>query len=731
MTGFEPLIGAAVAGLGGLITNLVQDKGGETLKKLDWDIGKNLALKKALVDYVRRYIDRHGTLKVACVRMDTPVRLDEIYTAVQLLDRWTASQYFADEDALQTQYRKSGQRGFSVTNADKKPGLQVANEQPYLMVLGGPGVGKSTFLRKVGLEALRTLGRRDFVGKDPGNLLVPQAIFYQHPCIPVMLELRQFDKPDISIEAVIAEELETCGFPHPEDLTELFLKNGKLLVLLDGLDEVPTATLDHVLKEIRGLVDRYSDNRYIASCRMAAYTFGGFTRFKDVAMAAFEDEQIEQFIKNWFQKERDAETNTAERCWELLNSNDYQAAKELAQTPLLLTLLCVVYDEFQDFPKKRHALYGEALDVLLRKWAAEKRIQRNPIYQELSAELELDMLAEIAYTSFVDDQLFFSKDRLIEQIREFLVDNLNAPSHLDAETVLREIEIQQGILVERARNAYSFSHLTFQEYLTAKCVIDNQKTEQMVRDHATDKHWREVFLLAAGLAPGKCGADELLLTMERNTQAYIDDTKIKEILTWSTIITNDSKKEVEAPYKRVAAVFLALYINFAIDLTFKLTPEFIRTLELAIDDALKFAHAIDIDLSRIHALNFAIVCSVATVSALDRTFKIAEEYQEMKIFKTDLIDGLITDLNKLKNYNSDKSSTYDIRREFVAKIIECFSKNLKTNFYLMGISKEGCKQIKKYFYILELMIRCKEAAVRVSPQVWAAIESRMVTVPTE
>jgi predicted NACHT family NTPase len=139
-------------------------------------------------------------------------------------------------------------------------------------------VGKSTFLRKVGLEALRTLGRRDFAGKDPGNLLVPQAIFYEHPCIPVMLELRQFDKPDVSIKAVIAEELETCGFPHPGDLTDLFLKNGKLLMLLDGLDEVPTATLDHVLKEIRGLVDRYSDNRYIASCRVAAYTFGGFTR---------------------------------------------------------------------------------------------------------------------------------------------------------------------------------------------------------------------------------------------------------------------------------------------------------------------------------------------------------------------------------------------------------------------------------------------------------------------
>ncbi|WP_008317480.1 hypothetical protein [Leptolyngbya sp. PCC 6406] len=59
MTGFEPLIGAAAAGLGGLITSLVKDKGSETLNRLDWDIGKNLTLKKAMVGYVRRYIDRH------------------------------------------------------------------------------------------------------------------------------------------------------------------------------------------------------------------------------------------------------------------------------------------------------------------------------------------------------------------------------------------------------------------------------------------------------------------------------------------------------------------------------------------------------------------------------------------------------------------------------------------------------------------------------------------------
>ena len=52
---------------------------------------------------------------------------------------------------------------------------RLANNKQYLMVLGGPGVGKSTFLRKVGLEALK---------KKEGN--------FAHECIPVFIELKRF-----------------------------------------------------------------------------------------------------------------------------------------------------------------------------------------------------------------------------------------------------------------------------------------------------------------------------------------------------------------------------------------------------------------------------------------------------------------------------------------------------------------------------------------------------------
>lgn len=709
MTGFEPLIGAATAGLAGLISSLVQEQGSQTLRRFDFDIGKNIAFKNALVEYVRRYIDRHGTLKVVCVRMDNPVKLDEIYTAVQLLDR-RALGYYDSTESLEELFRQSGRRSFNLTDAKKKEGIQVANEQQYLMVLGGPGVGKSTFLRKVGLEALRTLGRAKFAQRDPANLLVPQDVFYQHPCIPVMLELRLFNQPEVSIQAKIAEELRTCGFPHAEELTELLLKNGKLLVVLDGLDEVPSATLNHVITEIENLVDRYSDNRFIASCRVAAYNFSGFKRFKDVAMAAFEDDQIERFIQNWFRKPQDAEADTATKCWELLSSKDYEAAKELAQTPLLLTLLCVVYDEYQDFPKKRHALYGEALDVLLRKWASEKRIQRDPIYpiyQELSTELELDLLSEIAYTSFVDNQLFFTKEVVVEQIREFLVQNLNAPSHLDAEQVLKEIEIQQGILVERARDTYSFSHLTFQEYLTAKCIVDNHKIDQLVRDHATDDHWREVFLLVVGLSPGRQGADRLLLTMEQQAQTYLNSDKLIALVTWSEMATHNSPGNSSHAAKRIAAVFLAL--------------DFARARALARDFALALDRALDHVLAR--ALDFA------RARALD--FACAKFYRDLGLFHEVDMNQWVTSLENLKFETQNQDKTKKSLSAVNYEIVLSFFKNFNLDPKFVQISEQDIQQLNNYFYILELMVCCKEAAVRVSPQVWQGIESRMLTVPKE
>jgi predicted NACHT family NTPase len=145
------------------------------------------------------------------------------------------------------------------------------------MILGQPGAGKSTFLRWIGLQLVK--------GKKSQ---------YQYPLIPVFIELKLFNAGEIDLVKTIGEELKICGFPKPEESTEKLLKGGKLLILLDGLDEIPSEHLGKSMQQIQNFVDTYSQNRFIASCRTAAHS-NGFRQFTDVEIADFDDLQIQEF----------------------------------------------------------------------------------------------------------------------------------------------------------------------------------------------------------------------------------------------------------------------------------------------------------------------------------------------------------------------------------------------------------------------------------------------------
>jgi len=417
------------------------------------DIGKSVqdALYHLYQQYAKNYGERHG--QVSVLRMSKAMDLESIYVNVQCLDDF-ARDYLIDSVTLEKRFRETNQRQFRYDfDKDKrKDGLSFANDVQYLMVFGGPGIGKSTFLRKVGLEALKG---------NQGN--------YQHRLIPVFLELKKFKELEINIQALIEKEFEICGFPDVQKNVSKKLKTGELLILLDGLDEVPTENRENVIENIQDFVDQHKQNRFILSCRTAARTTS-LNRFTNIEVAEFDDQQIQDFIGHWFGLEADQEAETAKNFWQLLTQSEYQAAKNLAHTPLLLTFLCLTYRRTFSFPTNRSSLYERALRIFLEEWSAEKQLtsHRNLVYEGLNIDLEEGLLAEIAYANFVQDQLFMEKREVVKQIKDHLQQNLNAPQTLDGEKVLKTIELEQGILVEQASDVYSFSHLTLQEYLTAR-----------------------------------------------------------------------------------------------------------------------------------------------------------------------------------------------------------------------------------------------------------------------
>lgn len=711
------LVPAAAITLASIVSRVVCDGGG---KFLSWVKEQNddpeQVINKASEQYAWNYAKRHGMLKVLGMR--EPVPLEAVYTAVQFLDRDGISRFESIED-LEKAFREQTERSFQRKNSKKQDGLKVGNEKQYLMVLGGPGAGKSTFLRKMGLEALKGLG---------GG--------YIHECIPVFLELKNFTASEIDLEKAIAQEFRICGFPSPDEVTQKLLEQGKLLILLDGLDEVPTKNLDTAIRQIQNFVDQHDKNRFIASCRIAAYRHN-FRRFSDVAMADFSQEQIQEFIFNWFNSDTDRDANTAQKCWHLLQKLEYKAARELAQSPLLLTLLCLVYHSSQNFPQNRSVLYRKALRVLLEEWAAEKRIMTDEIYQGLSTELEEVLLSEIAYQGFEANRLFFSQREVVEQIKTFLADNLNAPRHLNGEAVLEAIAIQQGILVERAQDVFSFSHLTLQEYLTAQYIDDHHLTKQLVKDHLTHERWQEVFLLVAGLMRG--GADSLLLAMETQAKTYINTPRLRALLTWTNGITNDSTDTLSIATKRTIALFLALVSDRALNLVRVLDQKAAGTLDLA----RTLAHTRTLPLHQpdhtpvksalpTRALAIALTQSMPARpmgQALAKTFTqtFTDELVKLGALQAHVLEVLVTRLKELKQVAPDLRQSGHILQDFHHRIFQTWFTSLKLDPTWISLSTEEHRKLERYLYANWLIVRCRQSAVRVSPQTWQGIEERMLS----
>lgn len=699
LTGAEPLIVDALAK--GLIGQLVKS-GWEGIAKSEllqanvgdlWRDGKYLFVR----EYAQRYWDRHGIVRV--LKMTKPMDLESIYINVQCLDSFSRNKYESSRD-LEKAFRESNQRRYRSQKDGKQEGMVFANQEKYLMVFGEPGIGKSTFLRKVGLEAMKGNNEK-----------------YQPNLTPVLLELKHFKEEQIDIEGLIQKGFKTCGFPNVEKAIPDKLNKGELLILLDGLDEVPDANTNNVITAIQNFVDQHNKNRFIISCRTAARTH--FRQFTDIEIVEFDDDQIKTFIQHWFSDEPE----TAQECWQLLQQPEYASAKELGQTPLLLTFLCLVYDENQAFPTNRSRLYGDALRILLERWAAEKRLpNRRQIYENLSIENEEILLSEIAYFYFSEDRLFYNQGELTDQIKTFLMDSLNAPHYLDGEQILKTVEKEQGIFVERARGEYSFSHLTLQEYLTAKYIVDNNLVGQVVKAHLTEPRWREVFLLMAGLILGKQQTSDFFGVMAQVAKDFLQTElgkKFVPVLIWADRMTKDSvNSPIKPPGRRAIAYANAIAYCYACAHSY--TYAYAYANAIAIANAIANANA--------NAIVIVNANAIANAKLIEALITSANLFQQDQIFSTVNYQPLSAKLREEQNFlNTEPQLTWEEFRERIQAIFQVWNQTFSLTPDLLNFEFWKIKKIdQQYFYIYRLMLDCQKIAPNLAPGVWAEIEDGML-----
>ena len=173
--------------------------------------------------------------------------------------------------------------------------------------------------------------------------------------------------------------------------------------------------------------------------------------------------------------------------------------------------------------------------------------------QGLSIADEMRMLSEIAAKNFEENRFFFRKNELVDQIKRFGEASVNTPSTFNALKILYTILVDQGLFVERVRDSYSFSHLTFQEYLTANYVAkDTRSVQGLVKGHLHDPQWREVFLLTSGLMHE---ANDLLKAMEAEIAKLIDTAALKTLLGWVEQMTDTTDDRYDGVTKRLFVLY--------------------------------------------------------------------------------------------------------------------------------------------------------------------------------
>ena len=495
----DPIVTEAL--LGAVISQILERSLQGLSSARSW-LTKGKSLRKSGEQYDRRLRETCDTMRVLSMR--EPVLLTNIYTRVNILEKITAYDWKNLEE-LEKSFDKA-KRSFGVIKEEAKPGIQVANELPKFILLGKPGSGKTTFLKYVALQAL------------DGKL--------HEELIPIFISLKRFADSRESLMYFIAKEFTICEFPEPLPYVQQILNSGSCILLLDGLDEVSKAKNESVVREIKELCGEYRDNHIIISCRIAAYNHC-FQDFTDVELADFTDDQIQSFINKWFGED----SEKAELCWSQLDSN--QPIKELASNPLLLTLFCIAFNKNMDLPKNRAELYQDAVDALLREWDGSRSIKRDEIYRDLSARRKEIMFSRIAYDTFEKDQFFLPHRVLEKHIIRFIENLPEADQKMlepDSKIILKAIEAQHGIFVERAKGIYSFSHLTLQEFFAAKCIVENApkgSLQTLVENHFTDDKWREVFLIATGML-GE--ADDFILMMKQKINTFLRHEKLAKFL---------------------------------------------------------------------------------------------------------------------------------------------------------------------------------------------------------
>ncbi|WP_328893202.1 NACHT domain-containing protein [Streptomyces sp. NBC_00236] len=398
--------------------------------------------------------------------------------------------------SLSVSSRDSGPEWWEATAPER---VTVTAEQALagtgrLLLRGTAGSGKSTLVQWLAVNAARQT-----FGGDLADL---------NRCVPFVLRLRAFTS-DGKLPGP-EDFLHAAGVPlhgaAPAGWADRLLSEGRGLVLVDGVDEVPARLRQRTEKWLKDLLTAYPRSRYVVTTRPSAVpeSWLSGSGFEAHSLMPMTTKDIRAFVDHWHTAARSECRSDEER--EQLDA--YEASLRhavgtrrdlgrLATNPLMCALLCALNrDRRTQLPRARKELYDAALDMLLVRRDTERDV--NGVEGvDLTREEQTALLQRLAYWLIRNGQAEAEHDEALAMVTEWLA----AMSQIQGspENVFQHLLIRSGLLREPAPGAVGFVHRTFQDYLGAKAAVEARDFGVLVRQ-AHDDQWHDVVQMAVGHA---------------------------------------------------------------------------------------------------------------------------------------------------------------------------------------------------------------------------------------
>nr|VFJ73774.1 MAG: NACHT domain-containing protein [Candidatus Kentron sp. FW] len=325
---------------------------------------------------------------------------------------------------------------------------EVFRSTTSAMLVGDPGSGKSTALRAIAIDCAQ--GRLSSGGRGGVRL------------VPVFIELRRWAESRDSLMDHAVTIFQENGFPRPRRLLNRLRGAGRLVFLLDALDEVDDSQdRQRVLAGIRALLSEEKGGkrpcRVFVTSRPTSYD----GQLSDLAgetlhMADFTPAQIGRFVRNWDFRPPKSHLKLVSVIM------DRRPILEICRNPLMLTIVTSLYrDTDYQLPDSREDFYKICIDALLRRWDAARELESR---NKFPPALKEAFLQGLAFKSLSQWTKTFRRSWLDEEARAFLSERGRTDVAPDA--FLDEI-IRSGLLGNLETGEVFYAHKTFAEALAA------------------------------------------------------------------------------------------------------------------------------------------------------------------------------------------------------------------------------------------------------------------------